>query len=117
MKTFSRYGFKMIIFRLGLLFFLAFSILQNYPDAETVDRLEAGFKDPPHSAQPRVWWHWTNGNITKEGIKADLEWMNRIGIGGFQNFDAALAACSLRKGRGERQGERPLFMGLKDYAG
>jgi hypothetical protein len=32
-----------------------------------------------------------NGNITKEGIKLDLEWMKRIGLGGFQNFDAALA--------------------------
>lgn len=31
-----------------------------------------------------------NGNITKEGIRADLEWMNRVGIGGFQNFDASL---------------------------
>jgi hypothetical protein len=31
-----------------------------------------------------------NGNITEEGIKLDLEWMNRVGIGGFQNFDAAL---------------------------
>ena len=31
-----------------------------------------------------------NGNVTKEGIKADLHWMDRIGIGGFQNFDAAL---------------------------
>jgi len=31
-----------------------------------------------------------NGNITKEGIRKDLEWMHRSGIGGFQNFDAAL---------------------------
>ena len=31
-----------------------------------------------------------NGNITKEGIKLDLEWMHRAGLGGFQNFDAAL---------------------------
>ena len=31
-----------------------------------------------------------NGNITKEGIKADFEWMKRSGIAGFQNFDAAL---------------------------
>ena len=42
------------------------------------------------SARPRVWWHWMNGNITKEGIKLDLEWMHRVGLGGFQNFDAAL---------------------------
>jgi hypothetical protein len=31
-----------------------------------------------------------SGNITKDGIKADLEWMKRVGIGGFQNFDANL---------------------------
>jgi hypothetical protein len=31
-----------------------------------------------------------NGNITKEGIRFDLEWMHRVGIAGFQNFDAAL---------------------------
>jgi hypothetical protein len=55
------------------------------------DALERGFQNPPDSAKPRVWWHWMNGNITKEGIKLDLEWMKRVGIGGFQNFDAALS--------------------------
>ena len=58
--------------------------------AQNVDPLERGFQDPPDSAKPRVWWHWMNGNITKEGIKLDLEWMKRVGIGGFQNFDASL---------------------------
>src|SRR5690348_18298446 len=28
-----------------------------------------------------------NGNVTTEGITADLEWMKRVGIGGFQMFD------------------------------
>jgi hypothetical protein len=54
------------------------------------DPLKAGFENPPNSARPRVWWHWMNGNITREGIKLDLEWMHRVGLGGFQNFDAAL---------------------------
>ncbi|GAB2606376.1 glycosyl hydrolase [Spirosoma areae] len=45
---------------------------------------------PPNAAKPRVWWHWMNGNVTKEGITKDLEWMKRVGIGGFQNFDASL---------------------------
>jgi hypothetical protein len=54
------------------------------------DPLERGFMNPPDSAKPRVWWHWMSGNITKEGIKADLEWMKRAGIAGFQNFDAGL---------------------------
>jgi hypothetical protein len=55
------------------------------------DSLKSGFENPPESARPRVWWHWMNGNITKEGIKLDLEWMHRVGLAGFQNFDAALA--------------------------
>ena len=55
-----------------------------------IDSLQSGFENPPNGARPRVWWHWMNGNITKEGIQLDLEWMHRIGLGGFQNFDAAL---------------------------
>jgi hypothetical protein len=58
---------------------------QNSPDS-----LKNGFENPPASARPRVWWHWMNGNITKEGIQLDLDWMHRVGIAGFQNFDAAL---------------------------
>ncbi|WP_394351998.1 glycosyl hydrolase [Rhodocytophaga rosea] len=54
------------------------------------DSLHTGFVTVPNAAKPRVWWHWMNGNITKEGITKDLEWMNRSGIGGFQNFDASL---------------------------
>jgi len=63
---------------------------QNSPDA-----LKQGFENPPNGARPRVWWHWMNGNITKEGIKLDLEWMHRVGLGGFQNFDAALSTPKL----------------------
>ncbi len=54
------------------------------------DPILSGFFNPPDSAKPRVWWHWMNGNVSKEGIKADLEWMKRAGIGGFQNFDAGM---------------------------
>ncbi len=57
---------------------------------DSVDKLKSGFENPPSGARPRVWWHWMNGNISKEGIKLDLEWMHRVGLGGFQNFDAAL---------------------------
>lgn len=54
------------------------------------DALKAAFLNPPSESRPRVWWHWMNGNITPEGIAKDLEWMARIGIGGVQNFDAAM---------------------------
>ena len=49
------------------------------------------FRSPPHEAKPHTWWHWMNGNVTKEGITADLEAMARVGIGGVQIFDAGLA--------------------------
>lgn len=48
------------------------------------------FRNPPKSARPRVWWHWMNGNITKDGIRKDLLWMQKTGIVGFHNFDAGL---------------------------
>lgn len=56
---------------------------------ETGGSLEQGFKDPPGSASPRTWWHWTGGNVTKEGITKDLEWMKRVGIGGMHLADVA----------------------------
>ncbi len=53
------------------------------------DALEQGFRNPPDSARPRTWWHWTGGNITKEGITKDLEWMKRVGIAGMQLADVS----------------------------
>lgn len=65
------------------------------------DILLQGFRDPPHDARPQTWWHWMNGNVTEAGIKADLEWMHRVGIGGVQRFDAggAMASYSFIKPR------------------
>jgi len=63
------------------------------------DPLKAQFQNPPNSARPRVWWHWMNGNISQEGIQLDLEWMHRVGLGGFQNFDAALSTPQVVKQR------------------
>ncbi|MGA8441668.1 MAG: glycosyl hydrolase [Candidatus Sulfotelmatobacter sp.] len=70
---------------IGFLWIASAALAQNAGDP-----LKKGFEDPPSAARPRVWWHWMNGNITQEGIKLDLEWMHRVGIAGYQNFDAAL---------------------------
>ncbi len=53
------------------------------------DAMAQGFVTPPDSAKPRTWWHWTNGNVREDGITKDLEWMKRVGIGGFQLVDVA----------------------------
>lgn len=54
--------------------------------AQPPDPLAQGFKNPPASARPHTWWHWMDGNVTKEGITADLEAMKEVGIGGAQMF-------------------------------
>lgn len=69
---------------------LAFFFNNSHAQTKRADSLVKNFQSPSNAARPRVWWHWMNGNITKDGIRKDLEWMNRSGIGGFQNFDAGL---------------------------
>lgn len=44
--------------------------------------LESGFLNPPDDAWPWVFWFASDGNITREGITADLEAMHRVGIRG-----------------------------------
>ena len=63
--------------------------------AESPDALEAGFRDPPNTARPRVWWHWIDGNVSEKGIRDDLNWLSSVGIGGVHNFDAALSGSGL----------------------
>jgi hypothetical protein len=46
------------------------------------DDLSSQFAKPPASARPWVYWFWNNGNVTKAGITADLEAMQRVGVGG-----------------------------------
>jgi hypothetical protein len=48
------------------------------------------FANPPDSARPWCFYMWMNGNVTKEGITADLETMQRMGIGGAICFNSAV---------------------------
>ncbi len=76
---------KLIVFSVASLLSMT-----GFSQAKKGDSLLKRFVVPPNAAKPRVWWHWMNGNITKDGITKDLLWMHRSGIGGFQNFDASL---------------------------
>ena len=61
----------------------------------SIEELQRGWENPPLSARNRVWWHWMNGNITKEGIRKDLQWMKDTRQGGVHNFDAALGTPTI----------------------
>jgi hypothetical protein len=46
------------------------------------DELEQQFASPPDAARPWVYWYFMDGNLTREGLTADLEAMKAAGIGG-----------------------------------
>jgi hypothetical protein len=54
------------------------------------DDLDSRFHSPPADTRPWVYWYWMNGNITPEGIRADLQAMQDVGIGGAMTFDIGL---------------------------
>lgn len=78
--------------------------------AAGTDELEKSFIVPPASAKPQVFWQWINGNVTKEGITADLEAMHRVGIGG------ALVMTILGHPRGAMQQMNPQFFDMMEHA-
>ncbi len=43
--------------------------------------LEEGFKNPPDSAQPGVYWYFMDGNLDREEMVKDLESMKEAGLG------------------------------------
>lgn len=46
------------------------------------DSLKAAFAAPPDTARPEVYWYFMEGNMTREGMTADLEAMKKAGLGG-----------------------------------
>lgn len=104
--SFSHYkpcymGKLLFIFCALLFSFRSFS--QSVTVSQQKNELAIGFISPPDYARPQTWWHWTGGNVTKEGITKDLEWMKRVGIGGFQAIDVSF-------GSGQSIDKKVMFM-------
>lgn len=67
------------------LFYLFMGITAGLSQAAELndsDALARVFDHPPPSARPWVYWYFMDGNLTREGITADLEAMKKAGIGG-----------------------------------
>ena len=48
---------------------------------------------PTGKSRPQTWWHWIDGNVSKEGIEADLKAMSENGYGAAIIFNIS-ANCS-----------------------
>ena len=89
----------------------AFAICLIFGKAHGNDELAESFIRPPAAARPWVFWNWINGNMTREGITADLESMARVGIGGVLIFEVDL---NTPKGNADFAG--PVWMDLFNHA-
>jgi len=62
------------------------------PLAGAADSLDSGFRNPPPEARPWVYWFFMDGNMTREGMAADLVAMSQAGLGGglFMEVDVGI---------------------------
>ena len=51
---------------------------------------KSDFQTPPQSTKVNTWWHWMNGNISKDGITENLESMKQQGVVLSSIFDIGL---------------------------
>ena len=66
----------------------------NYnPDEPSSAPKYGEFLNPTGKSRPQTWWHWIDGNVSKEGIEADLKAMSENGYGAAIIFNIS-ANCS-----------------------
>ena len=95
------------LFLLGVWPFVGLACVSGPSGRGASDGLAAGFARPPHEARPWVYWMWMDGNLTREGITADLEAMRAAGLGG-------VVICEVNVGvpRGPVEFMSPAWRGL-----
>ena len=85
-------------------FAAAVAAIGMFSAAAAADISPVAFANPARTYAPYVWWHWMSGNVTKEGITADLEALAGNGLAGAMMFDAS---CHIPKG--------PITFGTHEY--
>lgn len=65
---------------------------QNSQQADQPNSLQ--FKSPSAASGPYVWWHWLGYNVTREGIRKDMEAMKSAGIAGATMFQVTSTATN-----------------------
>ena len=62
---------------------MAATSLGHAATADPAVDFESGFRNPPVTTRPRVYCFVMDGNLTREGITAELEGLKSAGIGGW----------------------------------
>jgi hypothetical protein len=73
---------RFVILRCAIVFICSAFTAGVFAQEAKLSSLERGFKNPPPSAKPWVFWYWMQGAVSQPRITADLEAMQQAGIGG-----------------------------------
>ena len=84
------------------------TLLTASPSA--ADELAERFSRPPAEARPLTWWHWLDGNVTRDGITADWEAIQRAGLGGAYLFN-----CGIGMPPGDVRFLQPKWLEMMDH--
>lgn len=75
---------------------------------------EKDFISPPREARPNTYWEWMNGNISKEGLTKDLEYMKRANYGAAMIFEAGVGIPHGSVDYGSTQWEEAIVHAMKE---
>lgn len=68
------------------------------PVANDYSTLLEGFRNPPGTARPKVYWWWLNGYVDTLRLKEELRAIKQAGLGGVDLFEIGLPPASDAKG-------------------
>ncbi|MFC5411130.1 glycosyl hydrolase [Larkinella bovis] len=86
---------KFLPFFLGVgLAVLLFSCRSSEPETVSYATLKAGFKNPPLTVRPKVYWWWLNGYVDTLRLKQELLAIKNAGLGGVDLFEIGLPPAS-----------------------
>jgi hypothetical protein len=80
-KTLLKSFLTMLFCIILMLFSIALLLNCGSQNHLSKQQLQDGFKNPPNSAHPGVYWYFMDGNLSREAMTADLESMKQAGIG------------------------------------
>ncbi len=79
-------GLSYLFYGLSFLFFISCSSIREgqFVEKDLLDK--EVFRNPGKNHYPETWFHFIGGNVSKEGITADLEAIAAAGLSGIQLF-------------------------------
>ena len=80
MKPFSR-KYLLITTIAFIVIVILYSCHRMPAKSVVVNKMEVAFLHPPVASQPGVYWYFMDGNMSRQGMTADLESMKKAGIG------------------------------------